>query len=45
MNYNEEEKFDELMIMLAMSGEFQESELEYHVHVIMVNPRPPPENY
>ena len=45
MNYNEEEKFDELMVMLAMSGEFLESELEDHVHEIMDNPHIYPEYF
>ena len=45
MNYNEEEKFEELMSMLAMSGEFLESELEYHVHEIMDNPHIYPEYF
>ena len=43
--YNEEEKFEELMSILAMSGEFQESELEYHVHEIMDNPHIYPEYF
>ena len=43
--YNEEEKFEELMSMLAMSGEFLESELEYHVHEIMDHPEFYPEYF
>ena len=42
---SEEQKFEELMTLLAMSGEFQESELECHVHEIMDNPQYYPEYF
>ena len=45
MTMSEEQKFEELMTLLAMSGEFQESELEYHVHEIMDNPQYYPEYF
>jgi len=45
MTMSEEQKFEELMTLLAMSGEFRESELEYHVHEIMDNPQYYPEYF
>jgi len=44
-NYNEEEKYEELMCILAMSGEFLESELDYHVNAILDNPQYYPEYF
>ena len=38
MTMTEEEKYEELFTILLMSGEFQESEIDYHVHEIMDNP-------
>ena len=45
MSHRDEEKYQEIFMMLLMSGEYREQDIDAEVHQIMDNPRIYPEYF